>query len=823
MSRHFFSSWLLCWALLLVGACKSTEIATNRAHTRHQAPYQATCTRHHDLLHTKLEVSFDWQRQHLHGVATLKLQPHCYPQRYLILDACGFAIHQVAMVQQTQQSPLKYTYDGRKLIIDLGQALPAETAYQVAIAYTAQPNEVGKYRSITPFSSQGLFFIQPDGSAPDRPRQIWTQGQPQSNSCWFPTIDAPNQRCTQEVYITVEQHLKTLSNGVLAYAKRNNDGTRTDCWQMDLPHAPYLFMLAVGDFAEVQDTWNDLEVNYYVEPAYAQHARAIFGHTPEMLEFFSQKLDYPYPWPKYSQIVVRDHMMGAMENTSAVVFSDMLQVDDRQLLDNDHDDIIAHELFHHWFGNLVTCESWAHLPLNEAFACLGDHLWREHKYGKEAGALSVWYTLQGYLQEATHKQVHLVRFHHAHVGELFDRHSYNKGALVLHMLRQYVGEEVFFKALHHYLKKHAFSTVEIHQLRKAFEDITGEDLNWFFNQWFFAAGHPMLKMAHTYNDGTLTVKIWQQQNATTTPIYRLPLTIAVWAQGEPQQYAVVVDQPYHEFTWTLPEPPALVHLDQRSLLLGVVEHAKSVEEYQHLYYQGEDFFAKQEALAYCSSHMRHPICCQVLQEALQDDFWFFRKMAVDAFRHYAGKDMAVIEALLIELSKHDDKAAVRAAGLGALASLQDPAKYVEVYKQGLQDRSYHVVSTALRMYATTSNAPDKMVHLASLEACDHRDVVMALAHYYTQVRQPDKYAWLQGKLTKLLGRTDDTPLVVALGQYLAVVPNEKEQQAGLAWFRQITSPPSRPHVRRAVGEALQHMRRVPGVDVLLKELKASHR
>jgi len=300
---------------------------------------------------------------------------------------------------------------------------------------------------------------------------------------------------------------------------------------MDLPNTPYLFTLVVGEFAVVEDTWNGLEVSYYVEPAYEQHARAIFGRTPEMIEFFSQKLNYPYPWPKYSQVILRDYPLGAMENTTAAAFSDAYQVETQQLLDKDYDDLIAHELFHHWLGNLVTCESWAQLSLNESFACLGAHLWEEHKNGSFAGDLSIWQTRQGYLQEAEKKQVPLIRFHHNDTEEMFDRHSYNKGSLILHMLRSYLGEDVFFKALNQYLHQYAFSTVEIHQLRKVFEEVSGQDLNWFFNQWCFAPGHPILKVEDTYQNGTLTLKVQQQQHLATTPLYKLPLEITIWLDG----------------------------------------------------------------------------------------------------------------------------------------------------------------------------------------------------------------------------------------------------------------------------------------------------
>ena len=189
------------------------------------------------------------------------------------------------------------------------------------------------------------FLSTPRGEDPNKPQQIWTQGETEWNSKWFPTIDKPNERCTQEMYITVEDKFKTLSNGVLVNSIKNEDGTRTDFWKMAQPHAPYLFMIAVGEFAVVQDKWEGIPLDYYVEPEYERSARAIFGNTVEMLDFFSSKLGIKYPWAKYAQIVVRDYVSGAMENTTSVIFGDFVQKHEEDLIDNNNDRIVAHELF----------------------------------------------------------------------------------------------------------------------------------------------------------------------------------------------------------------------------------------------------------------------------------------------------------------------------------------------------------------------------------------------------------------------------------------------------------------------------------------------
>jgi aminopeptidase N len=241
-----------------------------------QGPYRAENTKFHDLVHTRLEVSFDWEHQYLLGTALLELRPYFYPQDQLVLDAKGFEIHEIQLVDGANRKPLSHQYDGMKLTISLDKSYHNDESYFVEIKYTAKPNEREAGGSAAITSDKGLYFINPTGEQPDKPRQIWTQGETESSSCWFPTIDSPNQRSTQEIYITVDEHFITLSNGLLVYSRGNNDGTRTDYWKMEQAHAPYLFMMAVGEFAEVKDQWQDKEVSYYDEPEYQPYAKAIF-------------------------------------------------------------------------------------------------------------------------------------------------------------------------------------------------------------------------------------------------------------------------------------------------------------------------------------------------------------------------------------------------------------------------------------------------------------------------------------------------------------------------------------------------------------------
>ena len=479
--------------------------------------YNPSATILTDLIHTKLEVSFNWEKSELNGIATITASPYFYATDSLILDAKAMEIHSVSV--NGNKSDFVYN-DGMFLRIKLDRMYSRDEQYTAVIKYTAKPEEKKLGGSAAISSDKGLYFINPTGEEPNKMPQIWTQGETEASSVWFPTIDRPNQKQTQEIFMTVDSKYATLANGRLVSSKDNKDGTRTDHWKQELPHVPYLAAMAVGEFKVIKDSYtrkdgSKMDVHYYVEPEWEDHAHAIFGETPEMIGFFSELLGVEYPWDKYHQIVVRDYVSGAMENTGAVIFGDFVYKTKRELIDGNDHSIIAHELFHHWFGDLVTCESWANLPLNESFANYSQFLWDEHYYGLDEAEYNAEKEANGYYQSAAQRGHHdMIWYDYDEKEDMFDGHSYNKGGRILHMLRLYLGDDAFFKSLQHYLKTNQYEPVEIHHLRLAFEEITGEDLNWFFDQWFLGKGHLILFTDYELNeDGNeVILNILQRQN-----------------------------------------------------------------------------------------------------------------------------------------------------------------------------------------------------------------------------------------------------------------------------------------------------------------------
>ena len=711
-SKHVLG--LMCMVILLQ-ACKTTsktgataDMAANlneiHITPKYYQTYQAAETRKLDLLHTKLRVRFDWPNAYLNGKATLTLKPYFYETDQAVLDAQGFDFHRVALITDTGKVDLKYTYENDKITIMLDRVYKGTEQFSVFMDYTAKPNELDVEGGEAISDAKGLYFINNKNEEEDKPQQIWTQGETESNSCWFPTIDKPNERMSQEIYITIENKFVTLSNGLLVYSTDNGDGTRTDYWKQEKEHAPYLAMMAIGEFAVIRDQWRDIEVNYYVEKEYEPYAKDIFGNTPEMLQFYSDILGVEYPWAKYSQIVVRDYISGAMENTTAVIHGEFLQKDNRELLDEAHEDIIAHELFHHWFGDLVTCESWANLPLNESFATYGEYLWNEYKYGRDEADYGLNNDLNNYIMSSSKKQVDIIRFSYKDKDDMFDSHSYAKGGRVLHMLRKYVGDDAFFASLKLYLERHKYTAVEIHDLRLAFEEITGEDLNWFFNQWFFSSGHPLLLISHDYVDSLQQVMlaITQTQDMDKTPLYKLPIEVDVYAGGKITRHSIVCDSIRQVFVLPSEVKPDLVNVDAEKMLLCSKKDYKTKEAWVFMYRNAPRYLDRFEAIVQLGTFVEDAEVRAVLQEALNDKHWKIRLVSTQNLREASKQSGSTVKDRLIELATNDKKASVRTGAIRALASYYHPdsmevkdEQLRHLYEDAMNDQSYTVNGAAL--------------------------------------------------------------------------------------------------------------------------------
>jgi aminopeptidase N len=650
--------------------------------------YRSTPERINDLVHTKLDVSFDYEKAWMYGKAWVTLQPHFYSTDSLALDAKGMQLNEVSLIKGTSKLKLQYKYDGQEIKIQLDKAYKGGEKYTIYIDYISKPNELETKGSAAITDAKGLYFINPKGAIKNAPIQIWTQGETEGTSVWCPIIDMPNQKTTQEIAMTVPDKYVSLSNGLLVNKKKNPNGTRTDTWKMDLPHAPYLFFMGVGDFAIIKDKpYKGKEVSYYVEKEQAPYAKGVFGNTPEMMEFFSKLLGVDFPWQKYAQIVGRDYVSGAMENTTATLHQESAYQNTRQLADgNAWEETVAHELFHQWFGDLVTAESWSNLTVNESFANYSEYLWNEYKYGKDAADEHNLQDMLGYVASGSANK-HLVRFQYSDKEDMFDAVSYNKGGRILHMLRKYVGDEAFFKSLNNYLITNKFKAGEAGQLRLAFEEVTGKDMNWFFNQWYYGSGHPKLDINTSYNDSTKKIVVKINQTQKEDKVFQLPIAIDIYNGTAATRKNVWVDSKEASFEFDAVAKPSLINVDADKILLCEKKENKSTEEFVFQYKNAKNYMDRREALDYFAKNRLPEIAL-----GLNDKYEGLRRHTIGKVGALSTKADYYIQ--LENLVKTEKDKRAKAAALKVLAKTADK-KYETLYQANVADVSYSVAGASL--------------------------------------------------------------------------------------------------------------------------------
>ncbi len=434
----------------------------------------------------------------LDGVCTLTVRAIDRPVSRLVLDAVDLEILKVepsVNVPRRRRQVGNRTRDGR--------SLPQQSA-SIAITYRANKPR------------HGLFFVKPTAEHPEKVTHAWTQSQDQYARFWFPCFDFPSEKQTTSTTIVVPKGTFALGNGELV--ERRDEGDHTIFrYRQDVPHSTYLITMVAGPFAEVaqgEAGRNRIPVFHYVLPGREAEGERSFGKTPQMIDLFERKIGVPYPYARYSQIAVSDFIFGGMENTSATTQTDRTLHDETAELDFSSDPLVSHELAHQWFGDLLTCRDWAHAWLNEGFATYMEAVWRESDLGSDEYLYDIFECVKAYLNEESQRYSRpIVCNLFRDPIEIFDRHLYQKGGAVLHMLRGELGEERFWRSIARYVSDNAQRSVETIDLVRAIEAATGRNMRQFFNQWIFREGHPKLQIAVAWDSErhTATVTIDQQQ------------------------------------------------------------------------------------------------------------------------------------------------------------------------------------------------------------------------------------------------------------------------------------------------------------------------
>jgi aminopeptidase N len=536
-----------------------------------------------------------------------------------------------------------------------------------------------------------------------------------------------------------------------------------------------------------------------------------------MIDFFSKKLNYDFPWEKYSQITVRDFVSGAMENTSASVFMEALQMNSRELRDKSWESIIAHELFHQWFGNLVTCESWANLPLNESFANYSEYLWLEHKHGKDEADYHLYEELLDYLKESETKQEPLIRYYYVDKDDMFDAHSYSKGGCILHLLRNTIGEEAFFAALNLYLTQNKFKAAEIHHFRLAVEEITGKDMNWFFDQYFLKPGHVKLIAEHQYCSGILKINLLQAQDTSFTPIFKMNLKITIYTKDGKIEKEVFMDKDYISINIPLQEPPLNVIIDSDQTLVGTLQHEKKIEEWMHQYENEPKWRARKIALSKLTDIFQQKSTNDSDRKKILN---FWHKVSFDKHWNLRFDFINLVEKLdtsqskrfipdLVRITQKDSNNLLRAKAIQTLSNMNYSS---DIYKEFLFDSSYAVASESLKALYKF----DKNHALSNLKFFEHENSIYthsALAYVYKLERDSTKIYWFLNKIPTLSSKKL-YHFLNNFNDYLDVMPKSIKEKS-IESLINIATNNSFIYARKVAFETLYNFRKVLNVNAIL--------
>jgi len=660
--------------------------------------------------HMVLEIALEVAHKSIRATATVDARRVDAAAPALVLDAVGFDVRGVTI----DGRPAAYSYDGRSISVpvDLGRE-----KVRVTVSYRATPR-------------RGLYFLEPDEHVPSRPRQVWSQCQEEDARHFVPCHDSPHVKMTTDVTVHVPAGWYALSNGALVSADKAKADSWSYRWKMSDPTPSYLLTIAAGEFAEIAETVRvadrDVPVSYLFPKGREADAKRAFASTPEMIRHFSELTGVPYPWNKYAQVVVADFIFGGMENTTATTLYEHVLIDERASIDISSDDLVAHELAHQWFGDYVTCRAWYEGWLNEGFATFCEHVWRDKKLGRDEYAYGLKADLEAYLGEARGRYRRpIVCQDYDSPLDLFDRHLYEKGGLVLHSLRTELGDGPFWAAVRLYLQRHAHGVVETRDLQRAMEEASGRGLGRFFDQWVYKAGHPEMDVEVSWEGGVLTV-LTRQTQATGDGVpahFDLPLDLDVIAGSEAvERRALRVTEKQHSFAVPVPVRPAFVVIDPDMRVVGEVR-VKAPCDMLRAQLRSAVTGRGRWLAAQAMARFDDPATIAALAEALDDgrEFWGVRAECAAALGKIRGEES------FAALTRGRDAAhpKVRRAAVDALGQFRTTEAAEAIKPRALRDESYLVEGEAAKALGRTRQPAVFDVLVDLLERASWFDVVRA--------------------------------------------------------------------------------------------------
>jgi len=679
-------------------------------------PFAAPGTRTHfvgdrpaRLEHVRLDWNLDLARKRLDGTATLRLLARRDQLATLTFDAVELDVESVTVDGHAAD----FDNDGETLRVVCPEP-PAEGArIEVAIRYACQPR-------------RGLYFVGPDADHPKRALQCWTQGQDDDSRHYWPCIDHPIEKFTTEVICAAPAGNFVLSNGVLRERRELGDGRVRWHYALEFPQPAYLVTLVAGPFVEIADRAprTGVDVFYFVPPGREADARRSFGRTPEMIDFFSERIGLRYAYPRYSQITVAEFIFGGMENTTATTLTDLVLLDERAALDHDVEGLVSHELAHQWWGDLLTCREWSEAWLNEGFATYFEYVWREHAKGRDEADLELLVDADGYLTEAGRYQRPVVCRQYEEPIHLFDAHLYEKGGRVLHMLRHELGDATFWRAIKHYATKHAHGSVETRDLARAIEEATGRNVDELLDRWIARPGHPELEGRWDWDEDRKvgTLRIAQKQPITPeAPVFKFSAAVRFEIDGREHDERISVAEPTHTFEFRLPARPTQVIFDPGDVVLKSLRLEKNPALWRRQLAAAR-LAIDRVAAARALGQLPDPAGIAGLTASLRgDDFWGVRAAAARALGQ-TRRDDARAALVAAADDKHPRVRRAVAAALGDFVGDETAARTLaDRLRRG--DASYFVEAEAAAALGRTRTADALALLPALLDRPSYQDVI----------------------------------------------------------------------------------------------------
>ncbi len=641
-----------------------------------QKPLQAERDRDYDALHYIIRISLDIPAKSFRGETTLTASSLRDGLRECVLDAESFA---VTGVTGDWGEPLIFSQTEKKLKVTLSRPRRSGEVFSFTVLYQGREPK------------DGLRFYEEN---PEHPALVASDSWPYGVHHWFPCYDYPNDKATNEIIATVRSGNKVCANGRLLNVMENpGEGTVTYHWSQERPHSTYLVFLACAPYVVVRDESGNVPISYWVYPQHEKDALQTYGKTPLMMKFFSDLFDYDYPWAKYAQVSVP--FGGGMECTSATAMTHRIMHDLRAEQDYSSIGIVSHELAHQWWGDLITLRTWAHAWMNEGFGTYCDYLYHVFDRGEDEGAVNLLDKKNAYLREARSRYIRpIVCDRYDRPQDLFDSHSYPKGAVVLHMMRDILGDRAFFKTLSFFLHEHEFDVVDTHDLQVAVKTVTGRNLDWFFDQWVYRPGHPVFRIGSEYSEDSRRLRLTVEQTQDTSqdvPVFTVPIDIGIVTESGRKTERIWIRQKKEEFLFDIEDKPLLVRFDERNVLLKEWTFPKSPDE---LVYQlgHDDVTGRMWAAAEIFKFKDRPESMKQLVDAARGDrFWGVREKALESLGKAA--DTSLIG--LFREKAVDSHSRVRIAALNALGEFKDPDMAGFFQDRFREDDSYAAQAAAL--------------------------------------------------------------------------------------------------------------------------------